>query len=101
MPVFNFAAEHKIKSSFKEDLDNFLKTPENKILSEIIANKDDRFFLFQIMYPSVFNKIILKKKAAGYDGQNYLFINVEDFIYFLKVECLTKKVFNYVYSKLV
>ena len=77
------------------------KMPEWKNIDEYILNLDfnDKLILLQILYPEVFQQLLLEDKFKKINNLVYL-IDLEDILYFMKNKSNLKKIIKYFITKI-
>jgi len=95
----NYANKNKIKLDYNKLNLIFKKTEEYQIIKKFTINKQEQIFLFDILFPEQFQKIIF--------GSNYiktiprkLYIPLEDILVFIKISSDPNSVIKYFYEKI-
>jgi len=81
---------------------NFLKSDEYKLLKNYASTDEDRFYLYQIMFPGSFQKEYLEHLGVKFIKTHMpiLKIDLEDILYFFKNKNDLKKIINYFSNKI-
>ena len=96
---FDFAFHNKIKLVFKKDLQKIMNSELKNILKEYTDNKYYIFTLAEVLYPEIFQKIILGKHFTNIIPIN-LFFDPVDFIYIITCDLDLNKIIEYCKMKI-
>lgn len=96
---FSFTDKNNIKLVYKNDLKKIIKSNLYNIIKEYTLNKDYIFNLAELLYPDIFQKIILGNKFKNKIPIK-IYFDISDFIYFFSVNLNINKIINYCFIKL-
>ena len=96
---FDYAFENNIKTIYHKDLKKIMNSELKDIVSEYTDNKDYMFTLSEVLYPEIFQKLIIGKKFK-YIIENKIFFDPIDFIYIITVNLDLDKIVNYSLAKI-
>lgn len=96
---FDFAFDNKVKLDYKKDLQKIMNSDLKDILKEYTDNKDFIFTLAEVLYPEIFQKIILGKHFINTIPIS-LFFNGFDFIYIITSQLNLNKIIEYCKMKI-
>jgi hypothetical protein len=81
---WDYIQKNKIKlNPYKKDLELFNKSDVKKILEKLTPNPNLQFFLCSVLFPEIYQKIVLRDKYPGKEIDNILLITLEELLYFV------------------
>jgi hypothetical protein len=96
---FNFAFHNKVKLDYKKNVKQIMNSDLKNVLKEYTDNKDFIFTLAEVLYPEIFQKIILGKHFTNIIPIN-LFFDPADFIYIITCDLDLNKIIEYYKMKI-
>ena len=96
---FDFTFHNKIKLDYKQDLKKILKSNLKDVLKEYTSNPDFIFTLSEVLYPEIFQKIILGKNLRDIIPIT-LYFDPVDFIYIIVCDLDLNKIIDYCKMKI-
>ena len=96
---YDYLSENNIKLNNEKNLKQVMTSELKNIISEYTTNKDFIFTLSEVLYPEIFQKLILGKKFK-YIIENKIFFDPIDFIYIITVNLDLDKIVNYSLAKI-
>jgi hypothetical protein len=94
----NYLNENKIHINYKDKLILFKNISEYKLISKLVNNIDDKFILYEILFPESYQNFIIGKEFNTIYQK--LKIDLIDLFYIMKSNYNPEKIIDYFYMKI-